>query len=115
MPGLDVSEILGNLAEKQRKSKQAIEMLAETQVKNLEKKAKKGALWTDRTGHARQRMTGYVTHPGGNKIRLNLAHGVEYGIYLELAYEKKYAIIEPTIRLEGQDVLKSFENLMERL
>lgn len=92
----------------------AVRIYAETQAKALEGHAKQNRPWTDRTGDARKRLTGYVTDiPKG--YRINLAHGVDYGIWLELAMEKKYAILEPTIRLKGPDVVSGMENLLERI
>lgn len=92
----------------------AVRIYAETQAKTLEGYTKENRPWTDRTGDARKRLTGYVTDiPKG--YRINLAHGVDYGVWLELAMEKKYAILEPTIRLKGPEVIKGMENLLERI
>lgn len=89
-------------------------MYAETQAKNLEGYAKENRPWTDRTGDARKRLTGYVTDiPNG--YRINLAHGVDYGIWLELAMEKRFAILEPTVRLKGPEVVKGMHQLFDRL
>ena len=61
---------------------------------------KEQASWTDRTGNARntlsarvaiQRLPGGVVH-----ILLKLAHGMEYGIWLELRWGGRYAIVGPT-------------------
>ena len=92
----------------------AVRMYAETQAKNLEGYAKEHRPWTDRTGDARKRLTGYVTEiPNGYSI--NLAHGVDYGIWLELAMEKRFAILEPTVRLRGPEVLRGLQGLLDRL
>lgn len=92
----------------------AIRMYAETQASRLEGHAKENRPWTDRTGDARKRLTGYVTDiPTG--YRINLAHGVDYGIWLELAHEKRFAILEPTIRLRGPDVVRGMQGLLDRL
>lgn len=92
----------------------AVRIYAETQAKNLEGHMKETRPWTDRTGDARKRLTGYVTEiPNG--YRINLAHGVTYGIWLELAMEKRFAILEPTVRLKGPDVIRGMENLLDRL
>lgn len=89
-------------------------MYAETQAKNLEGYAKEHRPWTDRTGDARKRLTAYVTDiPNG--YRINLAHGVDYGIWLELAMEKRFAILEPTVRLQGPEVLRGMNRLLEEL
>lgn len=92
----------------------AVRIYAETQARNLEGYAKEHRPWTDRTGDARKRLTGYVTEiPNG--YRINLAHGVNYGIWLELAMEKRFAILEPTIRLKGPEVLRGLQGLLDRL
>lgn len=91
-----------------------LRMYAETQAKNLEGYAKEHRPWTDRTGDARKRLTAYVTDiPNG--YRINLAHGVDYGIWLELAMEKRFAILEPTVRLQGPEVLRGMNRLLEKL
>lgn len=92
----------------------AVRIYAETQARNLEGYAKEHRPWTDRTGDARKRLTGYVTEiPNG--YRINLAHGVNYGIWLELAMEKRFAILEPTVRLRGPEVLRGLQGLLDRL
>ena len=48
-------------------------------------------------------------------VRITLAHGVEYGIWLELAHEKNYAIIAPTVREEGPRIVEDLDNLMSKL
>jgi len=61
----------------------------------MEGYAKTHAPWTDRTSHARQSL-----HSGvdvrDNQFVLYLSHGVEYGIWLELAHGGNYAIVGPT-------------------
>lgn len=109
---VDVSEVDAGLSELMKVA--AVRMYAETQAKNLEGYAKEHRPWTDRTGDARKRLTGYVTEiPNG--YRINLAHGVDYGIWLELAMEKRFAILEPTVRLRGPEVLRGLKNLLDRL
>ena len=61
----------------------------------LEGYAKENAPWTDRTGHARQGLHGGVD-VDDTKFVLYLSHGVEYGIWLEIAHGGNYAIIKPT-------------------
>lgn len=92
----------------------AIRMYAETQARVLEGAMKQGRPWTDRTGDARRRLTGYVTDiPNG--YRINLVHGVTYGIWLELAHEKRFAILEPTLRLKSPEVVSGLRGLLRDL
>lgn len=120
------------------KTEMALEMYADTSTKKLEAYAKKHRPWTDRTAQARQRLKGtYKTIPNG--YRLMLSHGVTYGKYLEatnnpnwknpnapgenqltglqteFAYERKFAIISPTIRTKSPEIIKGLTNLLDRL
>lgn len=120
------------------KTEMALKMYADTSSKKLEAYAKKHRPWTDRTAQARQRLKGtYKTIPNG--YRLMLSHGVTYGKYLEatnnpnwknpnapgenqltglqteFAYERKFAIISPTIRTKSPEIIKGLTNLLDRL
>ena len=92
----------------------ALRIYAETAAKDFESYAKANRPWTDRTGRARQSLNGYVENlPNG--VRINIAHGVDYGQFLEFAHEKKYAILEPTVRLKANDVLKGLREMFRKI
>ena len=111
---LDTSEIDSWLDSLESKSDKAMGMYADNAALKLQNYARDKAPWTDRTGHARQRLSGTNTRvTKGYKI--TLAHGVDYGIWLELAMEKRFAILEPTVRLQGQEVLRGMNRLLEEL
>jgi hypothetical protein len=63
----------------------------------LESYAKDNKAWTDQTGNARQSMAGFVEEVSRDIVVIYLAHGVDYGIYLEARWSGRYAIIWPTI------------------
>lgn len=117
MAGLkfDLSGMVSGLADCESKADIAIRMLAEQGALQLQNSARENRKWTDRTGHARQRLTGYVGKiPEG--YRITLAHGVDYGIWLELAHEKRFAIIPRTIEYVGTfEIMPGFQRLIERL
>lgn len=96
------------------KTEMAVMMYAETASKQLEGHAKVNAPWTDRTGAARNRLRSYTEHRP-RAIRIVLAHGVSYGIWLELANEKRFAIIQPTIDLKSGEVFAGLKNLFNRM
>lgn len=96
----------------------AIRMYAETQAQRLISSAREHRPWTDRTGAARNRLHAWVSEipeSEGTGLRINLAHGVDYGIWLELAMEKRFATLFPTVTREGPEVVKGFENLLEKI
>lgn len=86
----------------------------DVEAKKLEGYAKQNAPWTDRTGRARQSLNASVsTIPNG--YRITLAHGVDYGLWLELAHERRFAIVMPAIEKKGGEIVKSFQNFMENM
>lgn len=92
----------------------ALRLYADTSALTLQNYAREHRRWTDRTGHARQRLTGTATKVV-NGYKLTLSHGVDYGVWLELANEKKYAIIQPTILAKSNQIMLGFSRLLERL
>ena len=111
---VDDSNLQRGLTELAPMVKTAVRLYAETVAKSFESHAKENRPWTDRTSRARQGLTGYVqeTEKG---YRVIIAHTVDYGIWLEMAREKKYAILEPTVRLKGPEALNGMKHLLERL
>lgn len=69
-------------------------------AKEVEAYAKENASWDDRTGDARSGL-----HAQGQqrftKYTITLYHTVDYGIWLEVRWDGKYAIILPTIEHMG--------------
>lgn len=111
----DMSGLVNGLKLVPDKADLAIRMYAEQGALQMQNFAKENRRWTDRTGHARQRLTGTVGKIE-NGYRITLAHGVDYGIWLELANEKRYSIIPQTIEYVGTfEILPGFEKLLERL
>lgn len=112
---LDADKLIDGFAGFESKAEAAIKMYAENGALALQNSARENARWTDRTGHARQRLTG-DSLPVVDGYKLRLAHGVDYGKWLELAHERKYAIIEETIQKVGiQEIMPGFENLIGKL
>lgn len=100
----DMSEMKRNLELIHTRTEEALMAYGKTAAASLQRDAQKDRPWTDRTAHARQRIKGYCIREG-KRIRIYLAHGVEYGIYLEFAHEKRYAIIYPTLRRRGPEII----------
>lgn len=73
--------------------------------------AKQNAPWTDRTGDARERLHATVeeTGPIGTIV---LSHGVDYGIWLEVANQGRYSIIPETIEVVGPLVMRDLQNMI---
>lgn len=112
----DTSKLEKGLSSLQGKAMAVIEMKVATQyVPALRENAQENAPWENRTGEARRRLnSSYETVANG--FNLVLAHGVDYGVWLELAHEKRYAIIMKTVEYVGVfDILPDFDKFIERL
>lgn len=109
------SEPAKRLAATELKVATAVTMYMATKASELEAYMKLNRPWTDRTNMAKATLNTKVSQPDANTIRLTLAHGVDYGIWLELAHEKNYAIIGPTLNIKGPEVIQGFQNLMSKI
>lgn len=109
------SNLKKNLDKMSVKLGAVILMYSATKASEIQAKMKVNRPWTDRTGMAKALLNAKVSQPNDNTIRITLSHGVNYGIWLELAHEKNYAIIAPTIREEGPRIVEDLNNLMSKL
>lgn len=71
----------------------------------IEWTAQANAPWSDITGAARQGLVADVYNDWG-VIVIELAHSVDYGIWLELIQEGRFAIIMPTLEALGPDIIR---------
>jgi hypothetical protein len=76
--------------------KQMEEVLLEVASRSLEY-AKANAPWTDRTGNARNGLDVAVENDG-NALIMELFHTVDYGLWLEVIQNGRFAIIMPTLQ-----------------
>lgn len=111
---LDDSDLRNGLDTLSRKINDAVYMYADTVSKDFESYAKANRPWTDRTGDARRRLNGFPERIQDG-ARICIAHGVDYGIWLEIAHEKRYAILEPTVRLKANDALRGLKTLLSNI
>lgn len=117
MAGLsfDMSDLERGLLQTEGKADTAIRMYAETGGQKLVEFAKENRKWTDRTGRARESLNSTVSTISSG-YRIYLAHGVDYGIWLELAHGKRFAIIPQSIEFVGTfEIMPGFNKLLERL
>jgi hypothetical protein len=110
----DLSEIYQSLDALPQKVQRSVIAYGRTAASKIEAKAKEDRPWTDRTAQARQRLHGGCKRIDTG-IRISLAHGVEYGVYLEFANEKKYAVVYPTLQQEGPGVMNGLQGLFDRM
>lgn len=111
----DNDKLLSNMDKLVTKTGIAVLMYANTKATQLESQMKVKRPWTDRTGMAKATLRARVSQPDSNTVRITLAHGVSYGIWLELAKEKRYAIVAPTLKNEAPKIVKGLNTILSSL
>ena len=114
MVRFDYSNIISNLGVLSTKTEMGLLMYAQTKANELESYMKINRPWTDRTSMAKNTLSGRASKID-NGVRITLSYGVDYGIYLERAHEQRFAIIEPTIRIKGPEVLKGAASIISKV
>lgn len=108
MQGLD--RVFKNMDRWVERKRAASLALAQHWAAQLEGEMKLNAPWKDRTGNARAGLKGSA-EVDDKGVVIRLAHSVDYGVYLELARDGRYAILKPTRNARAQEVRKSFQEL----
>ena len=112
---LDYKEVYTNLEKLKSKFEGAVESLCESGAEKMESYAKENRPWTDRTGRARQSLKG-SWEGSGTSYKIQIAHGVSYGVYLEMGKQRSYAILGPTLQEVGYgQIMPAFQNLVNKL
>lgn len=111
---LKTGKITENLKLLNKSTKAKVLELAEDACKNIvEPYAKKNARWKNRTWKARKGLNASVEKKG-LKYNITIAHGVWYGVRLENWFERRYAILDETMKMTSPQVLASYANLLDR-
>lgn len=75
---------------------------------------KTNAPWTDRTGAARTGLHTVAENFGDTHV-ITFAHAVNYGIWLEVKFSGRDAIIMPSVRKTGDELMASLRGIMGQL
>lgn len=112
---IDISQLNSSMGSLSPKLTSALLMYMSTKSAQIQAKMKMKRPWTDRTGMAKMMLSAKPNHPNEFTFQIILAHGVDYGIWLELANEKKYAILMPTINEEGPKMVSGLTNFLDKI
>ena len=78
----------------------------------MESYSKRNAIWIDRTNMARNSLNG-GGFLSGNDIVSYIAHGVNYGKWLEVISAGKYAILQQTTIANKEEWIKGIERIIK--
>lgn len=113
----EASQLAQGIRNYPKKTRDKISEIMEEVGKEMEAYAQANARWEDRTGEAREGLTAEVT--GGfeawskNQLELTLSYSVDYGIWLELRWGGRYAIIIPTVEKFGPELMRRMNGITE--
>lgn len=116
----------------QQKANEAVRQVALYWSQVLERHAKDNARWTDQTANARQSLHGYLgdeppdnfsaadavpypeaTDLARDVVSIYLAHGMSYGVFLELAHQGAYSIILETLEIHYNKIMDMMRGIFE--
>ena len=83
-------------------------------AKRLESIAKRNAPWTDRTGNARRTMRGIQGFEDENHYYIGIAGYMPYSFKLERWYNRRYAILTPTMRQQNPFILDDIRTIISK-
>lgn len=97
----------------------ALDLTMQRQAGRAETYMRQNAPWTDQTSNARNGLRAFVERSGSNGTRrrraLVLSHGMPYGIWLETRFSGKYAIIVPSLNVQGKELMSTLSKILESL
>lgn len=109
-----VNTVIRNLKGWADRKRAATVALAQNWAGTLEGQMKqeqsRGRYWVNRTHAALLGLRGEAS-VGRDAVRIILAHGVDYGVYLELANDGKHAILKPTLTAAAPRIYKTYDRL----
>jgi hypothetical protein len=76
--------------------------------------AKNNAPWKDQTGNARSGLRARPRHDSNSHF-IDVYHSVPYGIWLEVRFEGRYAIIIPTVKSQGLALMGFLRGMLKRV
>lgn len=88
----------------------ALEETLEELAEEVQEYMHANAPWDDRTGEARSGLVAEHVDDGLFRHAIVIYHTVEYGIWLEIRWNGKYAIIMPTVEHFGPIVMGRLDN-----
>jgi len=75
---------------------------------------KDNARWNDRTGNARAGLRAIPGRDDSSWV-IDLVHSMAYGIWLEVRFSGRYAIIAPALQTQGAALMRNIEGLLDRM
>lgn len=99
-----------NLRNYEEEVDRALRFIMDYHAAEGQARMKTNAPWTDRTSAARNGLFTVTEHSKGH-YTIIFSHSVNYGIWLEVKFSGRDAVIMPTVLSVGQDLMKNLRKL----
>ena len=109
---LNSDKFLNNLAQTENRLLHATRLYAETSAAQLEAYAKQNAPWKDITGISRQTISHDVKSQRYRQTIILRGGVSRHFIFLELGFERRYAIIEPTMIKMAPNIVRGWKRVI---
>lgn len=110
----DDKRLRRNLRNAERNVRGAVSNLVDYHALEITGFMRARARWTDNTGAARNGLIAVANH-GTTFEEIVMAYSVWYGIWLEVAHNRKYEILQTTLNVMGPLLMERLNNLMDRI
>lgn len=81
--------------------------------KEMESWMKTNARWQDITGQARQGLGVHVQHTAGSGIEITAFNSAPHGVFLELRWGGRYAIIRPAVDYFARRIISQVQKAVD--
>ena len=88
--------------------------LALSYTQRIEDWMVENAAWEDRTGLARDELYAQVSDVMNQAVVISIGHGVHYGLFLEINYAGKYAILNPAVDHFAPLIFADLKRMLKR-
>ena len=108
---------LRRLTTVQEKTLRACLTYGTTAANKMVRTAKLTRPWTDRTHMAKNALNGGASEIASGRVRVELAHGMRYGVYLEnvkFRHQGRLAILYPTVKKMSPEVIQGWARVISK-
>jgi hypothetical protein len=92
--------------------KEALRVVCDAAAKKMETWAKENHPWQNRTGNAEQKLHGEGYWENDTNLTCAVMHCVDYGVWLELAHAKRFAVLEDAIESHKDELLAQYKKIV---
>ena len=105
-------QVIANMMKWAVEKRAGCEAVAKITATNMQNYSRQNKRWQDRTGNARAGLNGGSGWENIQVLKAWIAHSMSYGVYLELANDRKYQILEESRDKFAQDFYNGIKKIM---